>query len=84
MPTLQVYSRQGCHLCEVLIEDLLPLLRGIMEIEVRDIDSRPEWRAKYDIRVPVVEYDDRLVSEYPLDHNAISELLAGLAAEAAE
>ena len=84
MPTLHVYSRRGCHLCEVLIEDLLPLLRGRMAIEVRDIDTRPEWRAKYDFRVPVVEYGDRLVSEYPLDHKAVAELLGALATETAE
>ncbi len=78
MPILCVYSRQGCHLCEVLIEELLPLLRGTMDIEVRDIDSRADWLAKYDIRVPVVEYQDRLISEYPLNRGAVAELMAGL------
>lgn len=75
MPTLQVYSRHGCHLCELLIEELLPLVRGALAIEVRDIDSRPDWLKSYDIRVPVVEYEDRLISQYPLDHEAISDLL---------
>jgi len=78
MPILCVYSRKGCHLCEVLIEELLPLLRGSMDIEVRDIDSRADWLAKYDIRVPVVEYQDRLISEYPLNRGAVSELVAGV------
>jgi len=78
MQILHVYSRQGCHLCEVLIEQLLPLVRGSMAIEVRDIDSRAEWLAKYDLRVPVVEYQDALISEYPLDLGAITELLRGL------
>lgn len=75
MPTLQVYSRQGCHLCELLIEELLPLVRGVLGIEVRDIDSRPDWLKSYDIHVPVVEYEDRLISQYPLDREAISGLL---------
>jgi len=75
MPTLQVYSRQGCHLCELLIEELLPLVRGVLVVEVRDIDSRPEWLAKYDSRVPVVEYEDRLICEYPMDRTAISGLV---------
>lgn len=78
MPALRVYSRQGCHLCEVLIEELLPLVRGVLDVEVRDIDSRADWREKYDIRVPVVEYDDRLISEYPLDRTAVLEVLASL------
>jgi hypothetical protein len=47
-------------------------------IEVCDIDTRPDWCAKYDIRVPVAEYEDRLISEYPLDREAISTLLESL------
>ena len=78
MPKLRVYSRQGCHLCEVLVEELLPLLRGRLVVEVCDIDTRPDWRAKYNIRVPVVEYQDSLISEYPLDREAISVLLESL------
>jgi hypothetical protein len=65
-------------LCEVLIEELLPLLDGRLAVEVCDIDTCPDWRAKYDIRVPVVEYQDRLISEYPLDLGAISVLLESL------
>lgn len=75
MSALQVYSRQGCHLCDLLVEELLPLVRGTLQVEVRDIDSRPEWLAKYDLRVPVVEYEDRVISEYPLDRRAITRLV---------
>lgn len=78
MPSVKVYSRQGCHLCEVLVEQLQPLIRGVLAIEVRDIDSRADWQAKYDLRVPVVEYEDRIVSEYPLDREAVSRLIDDL------
>ena len=78
MPTLQVYSRPGCHLCEVLIEELLPLVRGALAIEVRNVESRPDWLAKYNVRVPVVEYDDRLICQYTLDREAIADLLGSL------
>ena len=84
MADLRVYSRQGCHLCEVLIEALLPLLRGRLTVEVCDIDSRPDWRAKYDLRVPVVEYQGRLISEYPLDQAAVSRLLRSVSQLRAE
>ncbi len=84
MPALQVYSRQGCHLCELLVEELLPLVHGSLGVEIRDIDSRPEWRAKYDVRVPVVEYEDRLISEYPLDRRAITRLVDTLSPAAGE
>ena len=84
MPALQVYSRQGCHLCDLLVDELLPLVRGALAVEVCDIDSRPDWRSKYDIRIPVVEYEDRLISEYPLDLGAVSRLLDSLPAAAGE
>ena len=74
MPVLHVFSRQGCHLCEVLVEELLPLVRGVLAVEVHDIDSRPEWRAAYATRIPVVEFDGRLVCQYQLDRDAIVRL----------
>jgi len=84
MPALRVYSRQRCHLCDLLVEELLPLVRGTLDVEVCDIDTRPDWRTKYDVRVPVVEYEDRLISEYPLDRGAVSRLLDSLPAAAGE
>jgi hypothetical protein len=71
MAVIHYYTRQGCHLCEVMLEELLPLIRGKLEIEIRDIDSQPDWCEKYDVRVPVIEYAGQLVSEYPLDYAAV-------------
>jgi predicted thioredoxin/glutaredoxin len=73
---LAVYSRQGCHLCERLIEELLPLVRGRLEVRVFDIDARADWRAAYDARVPVVEYDGELVCQYYLDPDAVAHILS--------
>ena len=78
MQPLRIYSRQGCHLCDVLIEELLPIIRGRLATEICDIDSRPDWRAEYDTRVPVVEYAGAVVSEFPLDRPAITALLESL------
>lgn len=75
MRTIQVYSRQGCHLCEVLLESLLPMVRGTFEVEVLDIDTRPEWRSRYGTRIPVVEIDGRTICQYRLDREAIVDLL---------
>ncbi len=75
MKRLQVYSRRGCHLCEQLIEELLPLVRGHLAVDVRDIDSRDEWRAAFDVRVPVVEFEGDVVCEHILDKDALSRIL---------
>ena len=82
MRALQIYSREGCHLCEVLIEELLPLVRGTLAIEVRDIDSCPEWQEKYNRRVPVVEFEGRAICQYRVDRAAIDALLGSLPAAA--
>ena len=75
MAALCVYSRRGCHLCEDLIEQLLTLLDGRLEFEVCDIDTRSDWRERYDTRVPVVEYDGELICQYHLDRDAMARVL---------
>ena len=75
MAALVVYSRRGCHLCEVLVEELLPLVRGRLELEVRDIDTCDAWRRDYHTRIPVVEYDGEAICQYHLDRDAILRLL---------
>jgi len=66
-----VFSRKGCHLCEVLVEELMPLVRGIGQVEVLDVDTRPDWREAYGERIPVVEIDGEFVCQYHLDREAI-------------
>ena len=70
--SLVVYSRRGCHLCEDLIEELQQFLGGAAEFEVRDVDTRAEWRAEYGTRVPVIEYDGRIICQYHLDREALA------------
>ena len=76
MKTLTVYSRQGCHLCDVMIDELLPLVRGRFEIVVHDIDSREDWKRKYNTRIPVLEYDGEQICQYHLDRGAITRILS--------
>ena len=75
-PALHVYSRHGCHLCDILVEALLPLVRGSLDVEVHDVDSRDDWRERYDRRVPVVEFQGQVVCQYRLDRTAIEDIVA--------
>ncbi len=77
MAELYVYSRQGCHLCEVLIEELLPLIEGRLQLEVRDIDTDPAWHEQFWSDIPVVEYQGRVVCKHFLDKAAITGILRG-------
>ena len=75
---IRVYSRPGCHLCELLIEELLPLVRGRVDLEVLDIETRPEWKLRYGTRIPVVEYDGETVCQHHLDTAAVHAILRTL------
>ena len=68
---LVVYSRRGCHLCELLLEELAPLARDRARISVRDVDDRPEWQSVYGDRVPVICCDGQEICHYHLDRSAV-------------
>lgn len=75
MTTLRVYSRRGCHLCEDLIEELRPLIHGKLELEIRDIDTNPEWHDRYFMNIPVIEYEGDVVCMHFLDRDVITGIL---------
>ena len=75
MKRLHVYSRRGCHLCEVLIEELQPLIRGHADLEVRDIDADPDWHERFWSDIPVVEFEGQVICRHFLDRDAITGIL---------
>ena len=79
MSTIYVYSRRGCHLCEVLVDEMLPLLQGKIDVQVRDIDTNEAWQNAYDVRIPVVEYEGQVLCEAHLDKAKIEAIVAASA-----
>ncbi|HET6628946.1 MAG TPA: glutaredoxin family protein [Woeseiaceae bacterium] len=75
-PAVIVYSRPGCHLCEQLIEQLAPLVRGRAELEVRNIDGHGPWQRQFGTRIPVVEIAGRIICEYHLNRDAVEAALS--------
>lgn len=71
MKTLTLYSRPGCHLCESLIETLLPTLRGRADLRVVDIDGDEALRRRYNTRIPVLCDGERLIGEGAVDKRAV-------------
>ena len=80
MLAFDLYSRPGCHLCEEMIEALLPLLRGTADLRVHDIDSRPDWQQRYNTEIPMLEFDGETVCRYHLDIEAVQSRLEALRA----
>lgn len=52
-----LYTRPGCHLCEVAAQTLAS---AGYSVELVYIDENPELRQKFDHVVPVVEIDGRI------------------------
>ena len=65
-------------MCELLIEEILPLIQGRMRLEICDIDTRDDWRQEYDTLVPVVKYDGELICKYHLDREALAVILSSI------
>lgn len=56
MPTLVLYQRSGCHLCEDMLRELEQLRsERAVSLTLVDVDTRPELRSRYGDRVPVLE-----------------------------
>ncbi len=72
-----VYSRKGCHLCEVVKESLEKLSRrgGFTWQEV-DVDSESELRRQFNDEVPVVFIDGRKAFKYRMDEREFLKKLA--------
>lgn len=76
MHDVVVYSRNGCHLCDV-VKDTLTQLRSQADFQWRDvdIDTNPELRRQYNDQIPVVFIDGRKAFKYHLDAREFLRLL---------
>jgi glutaredoxin len=75
--TVVVYSRKGCHLCEVVKESLSKLSRrgGFIWHEI-DVDTDLDLRRQFNDEVPVVFIDGRKAFKYRMDEKEFLRKLA--------
>lgn len=72
-----VYSRKGCHLCEIVKETLAKLhRRGGFTLSEIDVDSDDQLRRQFTDEVPVVFIDGRKAFKYRLDEHEFLRKLA--------
>jgi glutaredoxin len=72
-----VYSRKGCHLCEIVKESLVKLhKRGGFDWHEVDVDSDAELRRQYNDQVPVVFINGRKAFKYRMDEQEFLRKLA--------
>lgn len=74
MPTVRLYSRPGCHLCdEARAAILAEGARTPFAYEEIDISGSDELELEYGIRIPVVEVDGEERFEIRVDPRAFAE-----------
>jgi glutaredoxin len=72
-----VYSRKGCHLCEIVKESLVKLeKRRTFTWREIDVDSNAEIRRRYTDEVPVVFINGRKAFKYHMDEQEFLRKLA--------
>jgi glutaredoxin len=71
-----LYSRPGCHLCDVAREVLLSTReRTPFEFEEVDIERDDSLELEYGIRIPVVDVDGEERFEIEIDRGELARLL---------
>ncbi len=80
MHDVVVYSREGCHLCDI-VKETLAQVQGQADFAWRevDIDGDPELRQRYNDEVPVVFIDGRKAFKYHMEARQFLRALAGRA-----
>jgi glutaredoxin len=72
-----LYSRPGCHLCDVARESILSLRERLgFEFAEVDIEADDELELEYGIRIPVVEVDGEEAFEVTVDPERLARMVS--------
>ena len=76
MTEVVLYSRPGCHLCEVA-RDVIEQVRAEVPFDLLEVDvgSQDALEREYGIRIPVVVIDGTEAFEYEVDASVLRSLL---------
>ncbi len=70
------YYRDGCHLCEemaAVLRQQYPVL--FAQLQWRDVDSEPEWRANFGQLIPALVLDQELICNYVAETDRINRVI---------
>ena len=76
MTNITIYSKKGCHLCEIAMQKLLKIQNEFpFSLTEIDIENDEKLFEKYKYLIPVIEIDGKEVFTYKIDENKLKELL---------
>jgi glutaredoxin len=77
MHQVVLYSRPGCHLCDVAREAILSQRDRLgFAFEEVDIEADEELELEYGIRIPVVEVDGEEAFEVTVDAERLARMVS--------
>jgi len=74
--TVNFYTKEGCHLCEVALE-IIDLVAEKIDFQFNSIDitKDEELMMKFDIKIPVIEIDKEIVFVHKVDKQKLISIL---------
>ena len=79
--SLVVYSREGCLLCDEAAELLHGYSAYLPVVQEIDIDADPVLRSRFDLEVPVVEFDGKVRFKGRVSELLLRRLIEGTSPE---
>ena len=79
MIRLTIYSRPGCHLCEVMKETVASAVRAARvdaSIDEVDISTDADLEVRYGLEIPVLMVDGMKVAKYRVSEWDVRRMLA--------
>ena len=74
--TLTMYSRPGCHLCDVMMSVIRRVTSGRdCAVEMIDISGRPDLEARYGVDIPVLLVDGVRVAQHRISDAELGRIL---------
>ena len=82
-PNLIIYSRPGCHLCDVMKAVVERVGQTVaVSLEEIDISSDPELESRYGLEIPVLMIDGKKVAKYRIGEEELMKMLTSRAGRA--
>lgn len=74
--TVNFYTKEGCHLCEVALE-IIDLVAEKIDFQFNSIDitKDEELMMKFDVEIPVIEIDKEIVFVHKVDKQKLLSIL---------
>lgn len=82
MIRVRLYTRPGCHLCDVMkatLQHVVTSSAAPVAVEEIDISRDAELEARYGLEIPVLEIDGKKAAKYTISVEALTQVLAGRA-----